>query len=123
MHVGRIGWLGSRVEDQATSTPWSPSLFPAATVWRALSRDRPDHANFTTGPVAGFRVDNLEAAVAALRAAGIELTGTPGFGWQHFIAPDGRIYELVGHDRRPARVESLHDKRKGAPVGAPFLLA
>lgn len=52
-----------------------------------------DH--FRTGPVAGFEVDDLPAARQELMRRGIELLGQPGPGWQHFLGPDGNVYELV----------------------------
>lgn len=55
----------------------------------------PGKDHFTTGPVVGFAVADLPAAVDELRAAGVELVGEPGPSWQHFRAPDGNIYELV----------------------------
>jgi hypothetical protein len=51
--------------------------------------------------VAGFLVDDIDAAVAELaRAEGVELLGDlhtmpDGYAWQHFRAPDGRVYELT----------------------------
>lgn len=50
--------------------------------------------------VIGFRVDDMEGAVAALAGAGIELigathTGQGGHKWQSFRAPDGGVYELT----------------------------
>ena len=52
-----------------------------------------------THPVAGFRVADLEEAVAELRAAGVEIVLEPQGGdtraWMHFRAPDGFVYELV----------------------------
>jgi catechol 2,3-dioxygenase-like lactoylglutathione lyase family enzyme len=52
-----------------------------------------------THPVAGFRVDDLEQAVADLRAAGAEIVlpvqGGATRSWIHFRAPDGFVYELV----------------------------
>ncbi|MDT7784026.1 MAG: hypothetical protein QOF58_2445 [Pseudonocardiales bacterium] len=51
--------------------------------------------HFDTGPVTGFAVRDLPAAVAELRAAGVELLGEPGPTWQHFRGPDGNVYELV----------------------------
>jgi catechol 2,3-dioxygenase-like lactoylglutathione lyase family enzyme len=51
--------------------------------------------HFSTGPVAGFAVRDLPAAVGELRSAGIELLGQPGPTWQHFRGPDGNVYELV----------------------------
>ncbi len=52
-----------------------------------------------THPVAGFRVDDLERAVADLLAAGAEIVlpvqGGGTRSWMHFRAPDGFVYELV----------------------------
>lgn len=51
--------------------------------------------------VAGFRVDDIDAACAELeRAPGVEVLGERGVGengyaWQHFRAPDGQVYELT----------------------------
>lgn len=51
--------------------------------------------------VAGFLVDDLEAARAELAATpGVELLGEiraldSGYAWQHFRAPDGHVYELT----------------------------
>jgi hypothetical protein len=50
--------------------------------------------------VAGFRVDDIERAREELAAVeGVELLGDlqtmeGGHAWQHFRAPDGRVYEL-----------------------------
>ncbi len=60
----------------------------------------PAHAHFTTGPVPGLRVDDLEAAAARVAQAGAELigavhTGSRGNRWVHFRAPDGTIFELL----------------------------
>jgi catechol 2,3-dioxygenase-like lactoylglutathione lyase family enzyme len=52
-----------------------------------------------THPVAGFRVADLEEAVAELRAAGVEivlpLQRGDGRSWLHFRGPDGFVYELM----------------------------
>jgi len=57
---------------------------------------------FASNPVvAGFLVDDIEAAVAELaRTPGVELLGElsvmpSGYAWQHFRAPDGHVYELT----------------------------
>ncbi|MEV4313797.1 VOC family protein [Actinocrispum sp. NPDC049592] len=55
----------------------------------------PGKGHFETGPVAGFAVRDLPAAVAELEQAGVELLGEPGPTWQHFRGPDGNVYELV----------------------------
>jgi catechol 2,3-dioxygenase-like lactoylglutathione lyase family enzyme len=52
-----------------------------------------------THPVAGFLVDDLEAAERELRDAGAEIVlerqGGDERGWLHFRAPDGFVYELA----------------------------
>jgi hypothetical protein len=55
----------------------------------------PGKEHFSTGPVAGFAVRDLPAAVDELSRAGVELLGEPGPTWQHFRGPDGNVYELV----------------------------
>lgn len=58
-----------------------------------------DHQHFSTGPVPEFLVDDLPAALADLRAAGVEVLGKPELrgteGWLHFRAPDGNVYGLT----------------------------
>ena len=58
-----------------------------------------DHPHFSTGPVPEFLVDDLPAALAELRSAGVEILGTPQVrgtdGWLHFRAPDGNVYGLT----------------------------
>jgi predicted enzyme related to lactoylglutathione lyase len=61
----------------------------------------PDHRFFTTGPVAGFRVNDIEATRSRLEAAGAESIGPihrweeTGQAWSHFRAPDGNVYEVT----------------------------
>lgn len=69
----------------------------------ALAVIAPGHLAPPSDTVLGFLVDDLEAAIAELEAKGVPkdgplLTG-PVFRWQHFRAPDGRVFELV--ERRP----------------------
>jgi predicted enzyme related to lactoylglutathione lyase len=56
--------------------------------------------------VASFLVEDIDAAIAELRAAGIELLGERGEGgggyfWQHFRAPDGKVFELLVDPAHP----------------------
>jgi len=55
--------------------------------------------------VAGFRVEGIEAARAELQELGVvllgETAGDPGgYQWQHFRAPDGKVFELCSDPRR-----------------------
>lgn len=53
-----------------------------------------------TNPVAGFLVDDIEAARAEMESQGIEFFGPiewdgESYAWTHFRAPDGFLYELT----------------------------
>jgi catechol 2,3-dioxygenase-like lactoylglutathione lyase family enzyme len=62
-------------------------VFGPATSW---------NRHFVTGPVAGFLVDDVHAAVDELRDAGVEIVQEPGDNyWAHFRGPDGHIYEVT----------------------------
>lgn len=68
-----------------------------------------EHRHFATGPVPEFLVDDLPAALAELRSAGVEILGEPvvrgSEGWLHFRAPDGNVYGLTAGSSyvRPAK--------------------
>jgi catechol 2,3-dioxygenase-like lactoylglutathione lyase family enzyme len=52
-----------------------------------------------SGAVAGFHVDDVEAARDELAAAGVEVSAVHSSGpgaWFYFRAPDGNLYELNG---------------------------
>ena len=55
------------------------------------------HGYFTTGPVAGFEVTDIESTRKELESKGIEFV-SPIQGersrWSHFRGPDGNIYEI-----------------------------
>ena len=55
--------------------------------------------HFTTGPVVGFLVDDVDAAASELLARGVEIVyaekDESGNSWVHFRAPDGNIYEFT----------------------------
>jgi|ERR671916_3473969 catechol 2,3-dioxygenase-like lactoylglutathione lyase family enzyme len=65
-----------------------------------------EHTHFSTGPVAGFLVDEVEDARRALEAEGIEFIGPvhvwepTGEAWSHFRAPDGNVYEITHKPKR-----------------------
>ncbi len=57
-----------------------------------------DYQEFSTGPVAGFLVDNIDEAKSEMEAEGIKFIGVIGEGgsskWAHFRGVDGNTYEL-----------------------------
>jgi catechol 2,3-dioxygenase-like lactoylglutathione lyase family enzyme len=61
------------------------------------------HEFFGTAPVVGFWVDSFAETQQRMVQAGIEfLYPEPqrqaGKIWQHFRAPDGNVYEIIGED-------------------------
>jgi catechol 2,3-dioxygenase-like lactoylglutathione lyase family enzyme len=61
--------------------------------------DEPGHAFFTTGPVVGLRVADVDDARRRMEAAGLEFIGEVerhgGRSWSHFRAPDGTVLEVI----------------------------
>lgn len=118
MEVRRLSWLGIRTENFEEMTDFLERALglrreidePGRAMFRLPIGDPVDvfdagderYLHFTTGPVVGFLVDDVEAARAELEAAGGELIGPvhrgDGFVWAHFRAPDGNLYELQGSD-------------------------
>jgi hypothetical protein len=60
----------------------------------------PDHAFFTTGPVVGLRVDDVQETRRRLARAGLqlltEIESADTAAWCHFRAPDGTVLEIIG---------------------------
>jgi catechol 2,3-dioxygenase-like lactoylglutathione lyase family enzyme len=60
----------------------------------------PDHAFFTTGPVVGLRVREVDATRERMEKAGLEMLTeverTDDAAWCHFRAPDGTVLEIIG---------------------------
>lgn len=90
--------LGLRLEAEQAGF-WMLKLPDGGKV-EVFGPDSPINRHFTTGPVAGFLVDNVAAAAAELRSAGVEIllesaVDESGNAWVHFRAPDGNVYELT----------------------------
>lgn len=125
MNIERIGWLGVRTEsakamavflsktlglrlEHSDSDQWI-FVLPGGGKVEVFSTAAPDKEHFSTGPVAGFVVDDVEAATAELRRVGVPILSGPIHGgddsaWVHFRAPDGNVYELTqGRDLDPSR--------------------
>lgn len=125
--VGRkvlgIAWVGTRTDQFGEMTSFYEDVLglrrwvteedfaayrlPDGDIAELFGPRAPDHDHFTTGPVVGFLVDDLLAAMQELQTAGVELLGTPvidsrGGGWAHFRAPDGNVYELTANPEHPS---------------------
>lgn len=111
MDVIGLGWTGTRTRSAAELARFHAQVLglelvhtePAFWVFslpggqqvEVFGERYPGKEHFSTGPVVGFAVADLPAAVDELRRAGVELLGRPGPSWQHFRGPDGNVYELT----------------------------
>jgi hypothetical protein len=115
VQVTAIGWAGTRTEADGAMVELLTTVLgltvahqeqdvtaldlPSGDRFEVFGPSDEDHRYFTTGPVVGFVVRDLPAAVAELEQAGVELLGghvdEAGEGWRHFRAPDGNVYELT----------------------------
>ncbi len=118
MQARAISWAGTRTERAAEMVEFLEGRLglkrsheePGMTVLETadghtvevFTLDEPEHKHFTTGPVVGFQVDDVEAGRRELDEAGIELLGPVmregGFVWQHFRAPDGYVWEITARE-------------------------
>jgi catechol 2,3-dioxygenase-like lactoylglutathione lyase family enzyme len=124
MKVKRLAWLGTRTEKFDETTAFFrdvlgiPVLYeePGFAMLQLPGSDRdfvevfaPDHPNaalYSTGPVVGLLVDDIEQARVELDAAGVELIGPSewiesmdGYGWFHVRGPDGNVYAILQDSR------------------------
>lgn len=96
--------LGADDADVTEAGDDGTARFRAAdgTALEVYPADDADHDFFGTGPVVGFRIDDFAATRARMTAAGIAFVGDPqragGAIWNHFVAPDGNVYEIIGAD-------------------------
>ena len=114
MEVLRLGWCGTRTEHGPELAAFYRDVLhlplvhhetgfwvfrlPDGTHVEVFAADFRGKEHFTTGPVVGFAVRDLPAAVDELRAAGVSLVGPTRPESQHFRGPDGNVYELVAVD-------------------------
>ena len=120
MNLRALAWLGIRTEKFGETVGFFKDVMqlpvhkedmeyvvfrlPDGALVEVYGSECPYNTHFTTGPVAGFLVNNAEEAAAELRAAGVELIGPtrhwPGeYASQHFRGPDGRVYEVTQDPR------------------------
>ncbi|HEX6237239.1 MAG TPA: VOC family protein [Acidimicrobiales bacterium] len=115
MHVRGISWVGTRTDRWSETVEMFEGRLglrrqhdrPGIAVFQldngdtveVFTADEPDHVHFTTGPVVGFAVDDIESARDELEATGIEVLGPiqrgGGLAWLHFRGSDGNVWELT----------------------------
>jgi hypothetical protein len=124
MKIKGIVWLGARTDRFDEMTDFCRDLLglsqtllePGFAVFDMPNGDRLEifgpqgsYNTFFTHPVAGFLVDDIEAARAELEAKGIEflgpIQGDKNYKWTHFRAPDGFVYELTYSTTHPSIAE------------------
>ena len=117
MRVKGVSWVGVRTEQFSTMAGFFRDVVgldaildePDFIVFRMPNGDQieifgPDGPNPAeqfahNDVVAGLLVDDIDAATAELVQAGTERIGERqttggGYSWQHFRAPDGKVFEL-----------------------------
>jgi catechol 2,3-dioxygenase-like lactoylglutathione lyase family enzyme len=119
MKVLSLGWLGVRTTSSSAMSAFYRDVLGLEVLQQDASASRfrlsdgseahvytendRDHVFFGSAPVVGFAVESFAAARAAIASAGVEfLYPEPqrqgGRAWQHFRAPDGNVYEIIGRD-------------------------
>jgi catechol 2,3-dioxygenase-like lactoylglutathione lyase family enzyme len=116
VEVAKLAWVGTRTDNADATVAffrdvlglrleldqpgfWMLKL-PDGSKVEVFGPDSDVNRHFTTGPVAGFLVDDVAGAAAELRAAHVEILLGPVVdehrnAWVHFRAPDGNIYEFT----------------------------
>jgi catechol 2,3-dioxygenase-like lactoylglutathione lyase family enzyme len=116
MRIIKLAWVGTRTQNaeptvgffrEVLGLPleldqpgfWMLKL-PDGSKVEVFGPDSEVNRHFTTGPVAGFLVDDVHEAAAELRSAGVEIlleseVDDSRNAWVHFRAPDGNVYELT----------------------------
>jgi catechol 2,3-dioxygenase-like lactoylglutathione lyase family enzyme len=115
VHIIKLAWVGTRTDNFQPTVDFfrdvlglQPDLdlpgfqvlkLPDGSKVEVFGPETEMNRHFTTGPVVGFLVDDVDAAASELRASGIEIVYSAkdesGNGWVHFRAPDGNIYEFT----------------------------
>jgi len=126
VQVRRLAWLGTRTEKFDETTAFFLDVLgipvlheePGFAMLKLPGADRdfvevfaPDNPSaslYSTGPVVGLLVDDIEQARIELDAAGVELIGSTqwlqsmdGYGWFHVRGPDGNVYAIMQDSRLP----------------------
>src|SRR5215204_4913957 len=108
-----LGWLGVRTERFEETVRFFRDVMGLQQIRRERVRlprrhrgggvEPPEdefHSFFGTGPVVGFRVEDVDQARSRMEAEGVEFLGpvqrSEKAAWVHFRGPDENVYEIVG---------------------------
>jgi len=115
VEVEGLGWLGIRTERFEETARFFREVmgleetrrerdvvgfaFPDGAEMEVWRPEDEFHSFFGAGPVVGLRVGDVEAARAAMEAAGVAFLGpvqrSERAVWSHFRGPDGNVYEII----------------------------
>jgi catechol 2,3-dioxygenase-like lactoylglutathione lyase family enzyme len=115
VHILKLAWVGTRTDNFGPTVDFFHDVLgltldfdlpgfqvlklPDGSKVEVFGPDTDMNRHFTTGPVVGFLVDDVNAAASELRARGVEILHTAedenGNAWVHFRAPDGNVYEFT----------------------------
>ena len=115
VQIIKLAWVGTRTDNFQPTVDFFQDIlglrpdvdFPGFRVLKLPDGSKVEvfgpetemNRHFTTGPVVGFLVDDVDAAAGELRARGVEIVHAEkdesGNRWVHFRAPDGNIYEFT----------------------------
>ncbi len=113
--VEGLGWLGIRTERFEETARFFREVmgleetrrerdvvgfaFPDGAEMEVWRPEDEFHSFFGAGPVVGLRVGDVEAARAAMEAAGVAFLGpvqrSERAVWSHFRGPEGTVYEII----------------------------
>jgi len=127
VRVRRIAWFGTRTDKFAETTAFFRDVLGIPVVHEepgfsmlqlpsgardfleVFAPSHPGGALYTTGPVVGLLVDDVDEARAELGAAGVDpldethwLDGLDGYGYFHVRGPDGSVYAILQDSRASA---------------------
>ena len=73
----------------------------AVVLVEAFGPSRAGQERFATGPIVGFRAEDVRGAREVLEAAGVEFIGPVRAGeggpWSHLRGPEDKVYEIMQH--------------------------
>ena len=115
MEIIKLAWVGTRTDSFEPTADFFRDVLglqkdldrpgfqvlklPDGSKVELFGPDSDINRHFTTGPVVGFLVDDVDAAASELRSRGVEILleekDSSGNAWVHFRAPDGNIYEFT----------------------------